>query len=120
MKKLRFIATLCMAMLLFTLAFSIGSTVSASAAEDTAATEEAEDEGSATGSKALAAGIVVGLAAGAAAIGMGIAVAKSNESIARQPEQAGKINSTMMLGMVFIETVVIYALIVAILIIFVL
>ena len=51
---------------------------------------------------------------------MGIAVAKSNESIARQPEMAGKINSTMMLGLVFIETAIIYALIVAILIIFVL
>ena len=73
-----------------------------------------------TGDKAMAAGIVVGLAAAAGAIGMGIAVAKSAESMARQPEIAGKINSTMMLGMVFIETAIIYALIVAILIIFVL
>ena len=40
--------------------------------------------------------------------------------MARQPEAAGKINSAMMLGLVFIETVVIYALFVAILIIFVL
>ena len=62
----------------------------------------------------------VGLAAAAGAIGMGLAAAKSSESIARQPEAAGKINSTMMLGMVFIETAIIYALIVAILIIFVL
>ena len=73
-----------------------------------------------TGSKAMAAAIVVGLAAAAGAIGMGIAVAKSAESMARQPEIAGKINSTMMLGMVFIETAIIYALVIAILIIFVL
>ena len=40
--------------------------------------------------------------------------------MARQPDAASKINSAMMLGLVFIETVVIYALIVAILIFFVL
>lgn len=51
---------------------------------------------------------------------MGIAVAKSNESIARQPEAKGDIRSSMMLGLVFIETAIIYALIVAILVIFVL
>ena len=45
---------------------------------------------------------------------------KSTEGMARQPEAAGKINSAMMLGLVFIETAIIYALIVAILIIFVL
>ena len=51
---------------------------------------------------------------------MGVAVGKSNESVARQPEEIGNIRTLMMLGLVFIETVVIYALIVAILIIFVL
>ena len=85
-----------------------------------ATSEEEAENGSATGSKAIAAGIVVGLASAAGALGMGIAVAKSNESIARQPEAASKINSTMMLGLVFIETAIIYALIVAILVIFVL
>ncbi len=73
-----------------------------------------------TGTKAIAAAIVVGLAAAAGALAMGLAVAKSNESMARQPEAASQINSSMMLGMVFIETAIIYALIVAILIIFVL
>ncbi len=69
--------------------------------------------------KALGAAIAVGLAAAAGAIGMGIAIAKSNESIARQPESAGDIRTQLMLGLVFIETAIIYALIVAILIIFV-
>ena len=119
MKKFRTVAMILACAFIFMTAFGVTKAVTASAAESEAS-QEAEEEGSATGSKAIAAGIVVGLAAAAGAIGMGLAVAKSNESIARQPEMAGKINSTMMLGMVFIETVVIYALIVAILIIFVL
>ena len=72
------------------------------------------------GSKAIAAGIAVGLAAAAGAIAMGIATSKSTESIARQPEAEGKIRTTLMLGLVFIETAIIYALLVGILIIFVL
>ena len=41
-------------------------------------------------------------------------------NMAEQPEAAGQIRTSMMMGLVFIETVIIYALIVAILIIFVL
>ena len=54
------------------------------------------------------------------ALAMGIAVGKSSEAMARQPEATSQIRTTMMMGLVFIETVIIYALIVAILIIFVL
>ena len=53
-------------------------------------------------------------------VGMGLATAKSAEGIARQPEAEGKIRTMMMLGLVFIETAIIYALLVVILIIFVL
>ena len=76
-------------------------------------------EDATTGPKALAAAIAVGLAAAAGAIAMGIAIAKSAEGISRQPEAEGSIRTTLMLGLVFIETAIIYALIVAILIIFV-
>ena len=69
--------------------------------------------------KALGAALVVGIAAAAGAIGMGISIGKSSESVARQPEAKDDIRTLLMLGLVFIETVVIYALIVAILIIFV-
>ena len=79
-----------------------------------------ETAADATGDKAKGAGIAVGLAAAAGAIGMGIAIGKSAEGIARQPEAEGKIRTTLMLGLVFIETAIIYALIIAILIIFVL
>jgi len=70
--------------------------------------------------KAIAAAAVRGAAGIAGAAFMGIAIMKAVESTARQPEAAGNIRTTMMLGLVFIETVVIYALIVAILVIFVL
>ena len=53
-------------------------------------------------------------------IGEGYTAGKAVEAIARQPEANGQIRTTMMMGLVFIETVIIYALIVAILIIFVL
>ena len=87
------------------------------AADTAVAADEAQDS---TSGKAIAAGIAIGLAAAAGAIGMGIAIAKTNESIARQPEADGKLRSTFMLGLIFIETAIIYALVVAILIIFVL
>lgn len=73
-----------------------------------------------TGDKAMAAAIAIGIAAGAGAIGMGLAIARSAEGISRQPEAEGKIRTNLMLGLVFVETAIIYALIVAILIIFVL
>ena len=86
------------------------------AAEPAAQTQE--DDG--IGLKAIAAGLAVGLAAAGGAVAMGLATAKSTESISRQPEAEGKIRTTLMLGLVFIETAIIYALLVVILIIFVL
>lgn len=83
-------------------------------------TEAVSAAGNVIGDKALAAAIAVGLAAAAGAIGMGWAVAKSTEAISRQPEAEGKIRTTLMLGLVFVETAIIYALVIAILIIFVL
>ena len=57
---------------------------------------------------------------GAIALGVAHSVAKAANNMAEQPEAAGQIRTSMMMGLVFIETVIIYALIVAILIIFVL
>ena len=87
-------------------------------AEPAAQAETQEDNS--IGLKAVAAGIAVGIAAAGGAVGMGLATAKSAESVARQPEAEGKVRTTMMLGLVFIETAIIYALLVVILIIFVL
>ncbi len=89
-------------------------------AETTDAAVAAEEAAAAAPSlTSVGAAIAIGLGALGGAIAMGMAIAKAMDGIARQPEADGKIRSTLMLGLVFIETVVIYALIVAILIMFV-
>ena len=85
---------------------------------EAATVEEVED--GVIGDKAIAAAIAIGLAAAGGAIAMGMGIAKSVEGISRQPEAEGKIRTTLMLGLVFVETAIIYALVVTILIIFVL
>lgn len=70
--------------------------------------------------KAITAAAVIGVVAAAGAFGMAWAITKSIDGISRQPEAEGPIRTSLMLGLVFIETAIIYALIVAILIIFVL
>ena len=70
--------------------------------------------------KAISAAIIIGLAATAGAIAMAMTIMKTIDGIARQPEASGNIRGAMMLGLVFIETAIIYALIVAILVVFVL
>ena len=73
---------------------------------------------SAIPAKAIAAAIAI--AAGAGAIAMGISIGKATEAISRQPEATDSIRGSLMIGLVFIETAIIYALIVAILVVFVL
>ena len=90
------------------------------AAASAGAESAQESEDSSTGMKAVAACIAIGAAGAAGALGMGNAISKSAESISRQPEAGGQIRTSLMLGLVFIETAIIYALIVAILVIFVL
>ena len=87
---------------------------------DTVTVTAGSNENDVTSAKALGSGVMIGLACLGGAIAMGIAAGKSTEAIARQPEATGQIRTSMMMGLVFIETVIIYALIVAILIIFVL
>lgn len=89
-------------------------------ASETETTETVAAASDPTGDKAMAAGIAIGLAAAGGAVAMGIAIGKAEESIARQPEVKGDVRTTLMLGLVFIETAIIYALIVAILVVFVL
>lgn len=79
----------------------------------------AEQEANSTGVKAISAAATIALGAVAAAIAMGISISKASESIARQPEAEGSIRTNLLLGLVFIETTVIYALVVSIIIIFV-
>lgn len=70
------------------------------------------------GGCALGAGVamVAGIGPG---IGEGNAVAKACEAIGRQPESSGKVTTTMLMGCAVAETTGLYALVVAILLIFV-
>ena len=106
-------------MLLFTLAVPAFADETA-ASETSAAETVTESQDNTSSAKAIAAGIAIAVSAGAGAIAMGIAIAKAVEGIARQPEAQSKIQTMLMLGLVFVETAIIYALVVAILIIFVL
>ena len=67
---------------------------------------------------ALGAGVamVAGIGPG---IGEGNAVAKACEAIGRQPECKGDVTSTMLMGCAIAETTGLYALVIAILLIFV-
>ncbi|MDR2421561.1 MAG: ATP synthase F0 subunit C [Oscillospiraceae bacterium] len=54
----------------------------------------------------------------AAAISMGLATGKAVDAVARQPEAAGKINSTMLLGMALTEATAIYGFVMALFMLF--
>ena len=59
---------------------------------------------------ALAVGLGVPIAVLSAAIGQGKAATSAMEGIARQPEAAGKIQTAMIIALAFIESLVIYVL----------
>ena len=113
------IALLALAIPVFAETTDNGAQPTATTAQ-TSGDEAAATADDGTGSRALASGLAVGLAAAGGAIAMGLAAGKAVEGISRQPEAEGKIRTTLMLGLVFIETAIIYALLVVILIIFVL
>lgn len=72
------------------------------------AAEEAGSGGS-SGLIAIAAGIAVGLAAMGGALGQGRLVSSALDSIGRNPSASGNVFTPMILGMVFVEALVILA-----------
>ena len=66
---------------------------------------------------AIAAANSIGLSTIAPAISQGLAAARALEGIARQPEVAGEIRTTMILALAFMEALTIYGLLVAILLV---
>ena len=60
----------------------------------------------------LALGLGLALAAFGGAMGQGRAIAAAVDASARQPEIAGKIQTTMIIGLALIETLVIYMLLI--------
>jgi len=66
-------------------------------------------EGGLTGDiGAIGKGLVYGLAAIGPGIGIGFLVGKSVEAMARQPEAAGMVRTTMFLGIAFVEALALF------------
>ncbi len=67
---------------------------------------------------ALAAGLAIGLAAHGTGIGMGHAIRGTQEGIARNPNVGGRLQTIMFIGLAFIETLALYALLFSIVFVF--
>lgn len=89
----------------------------ASAQGADAAAVKAQGLASNFGIIALASGLAIGLAALGGSIGQGRAAGAALEGIARNPGAAGQIRGPMILGLALIESLVIYALIIALLLV---
>jgi F-type H+-transporting ATPase subunit c len=66
----------------------------------------------------LAAALAIGLAAIGPGIGQGNAAGQAVEGIARQPEAEGKIRGTLLLTLAFMESLTIYGLVIALVLLF--
>jgi ATP synthase, F0 subunit c len=68
--------------------------------------------------KLLAAGLAIGLGAIGPGIGQGMIAAKALEAIGRNPEANSKITPLMFIGLAIVESLAIYALVIAFIILF--
>ena len=66
--------------------------------------------------KAIGAAIAIGLGGLGPGIGIGLAVKGAMDAIGRNPEAAGKVRSTMIVGAALAEAIAIYAFVIAIII----
>jgi F-type H+-transporting ATPase subunit c len=89
--------TLLGALLVPEIAFAAGDTAAASSA----------------GQIGMAAGIAIGVAAMGCGIGQGLVAFAALQGIARNPSAAGKIQTPMIIGLALIESLCIYALVIA-------
>lgn len=78
---------------------------------DTAFAAEAADNSK--GLVGLAAGLAIGLAAIGGGLGQGMAARGAYEAISRNPQAASKLNGPFYVGLALIESLVIYALVIA-------
>ncbi|MGE4326205.1 MAG: F0F1 ATP synthase subunit C [Pseudodonghicola sp.] len=66
----------------------------------------------------LGAALAVGIGAIGPALGEGRAVAAAMDAIARQPEASGTVSRTLFVGLAMIETMAIYCLVIALLLLY--
>lgn len=64
------------------------------------------------------AGVAIGLGTIGTGIGQGIAVNGAMQGIARQPEASGTLQTNLIIGLAFIESLCIYALVISLLLLF--
>jgi F-type H+-transporting ATPase subunit c len=65
----------------------------------------------------LAGGLSIGLAAIGTGLGIGWLASKALEGMARQPEAAGAIRTSMIIAIAFVEAICLYALVVSLILI---
>ncbi|MDR3154877.1 MAG: ATP synthase F0 subunit C [Deltaproteobacteria bacterium] len=99
---------------LFLLAFAgvLGASAAAFAADETTAALAV------IGNVALAAGIGIGLGVVGPGIGQGITMLGALSGMARNPEQTGTLRVYMLIGLALIESLAIYALVVALILLY--
>jgi len=66
----------------------------------------------------IGAAVAVSFGAIGPALGEGRAIAAATEAIARQPESAGALSRTLFVGLAMIETMAIYCLVIALLLLY--
>lgn len=103
MKKLTTILGLFFSLLVTAVAF----------AEEHAASAASAESGWLKPFLALAAGLAIGIAAFGGALGQSRAAVAALEGIARNPGAAGKVQTPMIISLALIESLVIYALVIA-------
>jgi F-type H+-transporting ATPase subunit c len=95
-----------------TLAIAMMAVVAA--AQPGGATDAAADnQFTVSSARALAGGIGFGLAAGLAAIGQGLVGSRAAEGAARNPGAAGQVQTLMIIALALIESLVLFALLIA-------
>ncbi len=75
--------------------------------------QDGEGGASAADLAALGAGLGIGIAAAGGAIGQGRATGEACAGLARNPGAGGRIQIMLLIGLAFMESVVIYALVIA-------
>ncbi len=111
--------TIALILLSLSLVFLLAPVVFAEEAEAMATTSPADAKLKYYAIAALACGIAIGVAAFGASIGQGMGLKGATEGIARNPGASGKITTTLIIGLAMIESLAIYALVVALILLFV-
>jgi F-type H+-transporting ATPase subunit c len=68
--------------------------------------------------KLLGAGLAIGLGAIGPGVGVGLVATGALNAMGRNPEVSGELRTNMILGIVFAEAIAIYALVIALILIF--